>query len=394
MIEEKSEPKPTQDWLNTIVLFSTPLLAIIFVPYHLLTYGAFTGFEWACFAFFMFATGTGITGGYHRLWSHKAYDASAIVRLWYAYWGACATQNSILKWSSDHRRHHRYVDDKIQDPYSAKKGFWFSHMGWILKKAYKGPADLSNVKDLQKDKIIMWQAKHYLALVLFSNVAVPIGLGWGYNMITGSNGSIYGVLILAGLLRFVLNHHFTFFINSACHVFGSQPYSNKDTSRDNFLLALVTYGEGYHNYHHTFQADYRNGICWYHFDPTKWVTKALSWFGLTSNLKTIPDSQIEKQKIMHGINLGKENLYERLNIPTGNEIYQKIENACSDFSQTMNEWLEAHNKFARFCRKTHSDAEKAPYQERIEALQLSIEKQKQQLYEFFQASNIKALKMS
>ena len=375
-----------RDWLNTIVLTSTPLLAAIFVPYHWIANDGFTGFEWAVFTFFMFATGTGITGGYHRLWSHKAYTASAPVRLFYAYWGACATQNTILKWAADHRRHHKYVDINGRDPYSANRGFWYSHIGWILKN-YQGEADLSNVKDLKKDRIIMFQARHYLTLVIFSNIIVPIIIGALYHHYTGLS-NMWGVLILAGVFRFVLNHHFTFFINSACHIFGRQPYSDKDTSRDNWFLALFTYGEGYHNYHHTFQTDYRNGIRWYHYDPTKWVTKALSWVGLTSKLKQMPDSQIEKQMVIQKLNQSKKKLYKKLSITEETTIYQKVEKAFGEFTHTMNEWLEEHNKFTRFCRVSRSEEEKALFMERIEQLQARIEAQKAQLYKFFNSSSL------
>jgi stearoyl-CoA desaturase (Delta-9 desaturase) len=380
---------PVQDWLNTIVLFSTPLLALFFVPYHWINHGGFTAFEWGCFAFFMFATGTGITAGYHRLWSHNAYKAHVLVRLWYAYWGGCATQNSIIKWSADHRRHHKFVDDKVKDPYAATKGFWWAHMGWILKT--EGPIDMSNVKDLEKDWVVVWQEKLYLFLVLLSNVLVPLGLGWLYNVYTGTNQSIYGVLILAGLFRFVLNHHFTFFINSACHFFGNQPYSSKDTSRDNFILALFTYGEGYHNYHHSFQVDYRNGIRWYHYDPTKWVTKALSYVGLTSNLKKMPDCQIEKQVIMNKVNLAKEKCYERLSLGSDKPLCEKLEKAYENFALIMNEWLEANNKFSRFCREKRQALEKLPYEEKLKTLKFAIDEQKKQLMDLFQASSIDQL---
>ncbi|MCM8537949.1 MAG: fatty acid desaturase [Lentisphaeraceae bacterium] len=384
------KPESVPDWTNTIVLFSTPLLAIIFVPYHWLVNGGFTIFEWSCFAFFMVATGTGITAGYHRLWSHKAYDANVLVRLWYAYWGACATQNSILKWSADHRRHHKYVDHLQKDPYSAKKGFWWAHMGWILERPFDDQVELDNVKDLEKDWVVIWQEKLYVPLVLFSNIVVPIALGFIYQQVTGS-GSLFGVLVLAGLLRFVLNHHFTFFINSACHFFGNQPYSIKDTSRDNFFLALFTYGEGYHNYHHTFQADYRNGIRWYHFDPTKWITKALSYIGFTWNLKKIPECQIEKQKLINKMNIAKENLYTRLDVSENQTVSQKIEQRYKDFTATLNEWMEAENKFSRFCKDKRSALEKEPYMARLKSIRKTLEVQKEQLQKLFQAPDIDTL---
>ena len=119
--------------LNTTILLLTPILTAVFVPLHWVYYG-YSWMDWMWFGIFMICAGIGITGGYHRLWSHKAYDANSLVKMFYAYWGACAAQNSIIKWSSDHRIHHKHVDDNDKDPYSAKKGFWWSHMGWILKQ--------------------------------------------------------------------------------------------------------------------------------------------------------------------------------------------------------------------------------------------------------------------
>lgn len=339
--------------------------------------------DWTFFGIFMVFAGLGITGGYHRLWSHKAYDAHPIVKLFYAYWGACAGQNSILEWSADHRIHHKHVDDNDKDPYSAKKGFWYSHMGWIMIDRPKTEDPYKNVQDLQKDKIVMWQHRNYLFLVIFSNLVVPFGLGFASYAITGSGG-IWGTFILAGFLRFVLNHHFTFFINSACHFFGSQPYSDKDTSRDNFILALVTYGEGYHNFHHTFQADYRNGIRWYHFDPTKWLVKSLSWFGLTSNLKKVSESLIQKQILLHSINKQKESFYQKNNLGDACQISQKVEKLYSDLIETLNDWLETSQNYIRSLKsKKLSPSEREDLRTKIDDLKKAIEAKRYMLLEYF-----------
>ncbi len=383
-------PPARINWLNSSVLILTPIATAILVPLYWINTG-FNWMDWTFFGIFMVCTGLGITGGYHRLWSHKAYDAHPLVKLFYAYWGACAGQNSILKWSADHRYHHKYVDDNEKDPYSAKRGFWFSHIGWILVDAPKGDDHYDNVKDLQKDKIVMLQDKYYLFMVLFTNFAVPFGLGFASYAITG-NGGIWGTFILAGLLRFVLNHHFTFFINSACHFFGSQPYSNKDTSRDNFLLALVTYGEGYHNFHHTFQADYRNGIRWYHFDPTKWITKGLSYVGLTSNLKKVSDNMIQKQVMLHSVNKQKESFLKQNNLAgESSQISQRVEKLYSEFLESLNAWMEtSQNYFRSLKNKKLTDSEKEDYRSKIADLKNSIETKKSQLLEFLRNASIPA----
>jgi stearoyl-CoA desaturase (delta-9 desaturase) len=281
--------KAPRNWTNTLLFTLTPLFAITLVPYYGLTHG-YDLYEWIVFIVLMGFCGMSITAGYHRLWSHKAYKAHPFVRAIFALGGACALQNDVLHWASDHRRHHAHVDNNDKDPYSAGNGFWFSHMGWILRNYESGKEDFSNVKDLQRDPIVVWQHRHYLSLVLLMNIGLPALLGY-------LNGDIVGGLLLGGLLRLVLSQHFTWLINSIAHMWGRQPYSDDNSARDNPLLALITYGEGYHNYHHTFQWDYRNGIHWWHYDPTKWFIKLCSFAGLTSDLKRCSPIAIESAKL-------------------------------------------------------------------------------------------------
>ena len=277
------------NWTNTLFLTLTPIGALILVPYYALTVG-FNFFELSVFAAYMAFTGLSITAGYHRLWSHKAYRTHFIFRLFYAIWGATSCQNSVLMWASDHRSHHRFVDHEDRDPYSATRGFFYSHMGWVMRNYPRHVNDLSNVKDLQKDPIVAWQHKYYWLIAVVTNGVIPLLLGFAI-------GRPFGVFILAFFLRVVLNHHFTFFINSLAHFWGAQPYSDQHTGRDNSVLALITYGEGFHNFHHTFQHDYRNGVRWWHFDPSKWLIRSCSWVGLAANLKQASKVQIEKAKL-------------------------------------------------------------------------------------------------
>ena len=277
------------NWVNTILFTLTPLLAVTLVPYYGFTHG-YGLYEWVVFFLLMGFCGMSITAGYHRLWSHKTYKAHPAIRFIFALGGACALQNDVFHWASDHRRHHAHVDNNDKDPYSAGLGFWYSHIGWILRDYDSGKEDFSNVKDLQRDPILVWQHKHYLALVLTMNIGVPALLGF-------LGGDIIGSILLGGLLRLVLSQHVTWFINSIAHIWGRQPYSDASSARDNPLLALITYGEGYHNYHHTFQWDYRNGIKWWHYDPTKWLIRSCAYVGLTSDLKRCSPVAIESARI-------------------------------------------------------------------------------------------------
>lgn len=281
--------KPPFIWLNVFVFVITFLVAAIAVPYRAITHG-FDGFEiisaLICFCF----CGMSITMGYHRLWSHRTYQANSTIRFICAIGGAFALQNSILHWCSDHRVHHKHVDNNGVDPYSAKMGFWYSHIGWMLREyQHNRYSDYTNVRDLQKDKIVMWQHKNYLLLSILTNFGIPIALGL-------IHGDVLSSILLAGFLRLVLSHHTTFFINSLAHVWGKQTYTDKNTARDNGILAFLTFGEGYHNYHHIFENDYRNGIRWWQFDPTKWLIKFCSYFNWTTKLKTTPEDKIAKAK--------------------------------------------------------------------------------------------------
>lgn len=272
---KRAETNHHIDWINTLFLSLTPVVAASGLIWRLMDGGV----HWATWmmAFSLaVASGFGITAGYHRLFAHRSYEGSWPVRLLLLIFGASAFQNSAIKWCSDHRRHHRYTD-RDGDPYNIQRGFWFAHMGWILRS--EGPAiPLDNVPDLYRDRLVALQHRFYLLVAVFAGFVLPAMLGalWG---------DFWGGLLVGGFLRMVTNHHFTFAINSFCHWWGTQPYSDRSSARDSWILAIFTYGEGYHNYHHEFQADYRNGIRFYHWDPTKWLIASLAWVGLTRNLR-------------------------------------------------------------------------------------------------------------
>ena len=281
--------KPPIILLNILVFVITGSTAFVGAPLWAYFFG-FDLVEILITVFLFFFTGISITAGYHRLWSHKTYEAHPIVKVILAIGGAMTVQNSILHWASDHRVHHRHVDENDKDPYSAKKGFWYSHMGWMLREYQAHRYDnYENCRDLQKDKVVMWQHNHYLGIVLIANFGITGLLGW-------LNGSVLGMILLAGVFRLVAVHHVTFFINSLAHIWGKQPYTDENTARDNGIIALFTFGEGYHNYHHIFEYDYRNGIRWWQYDPTKWLIRGLSFFKLTWNLRRTPEERIEKAK--------------------------------------------------------------------------------------------------
>jgi len=320
--------KPRIIWLNVTVFLVTFLFAAVAVPYRAFTHG-FDGAEIAMAIACFIYCGMSITAGYHRLWSHKAYQAHWSLRFLFAIGGAFALQNSILHWSSDHRVHHKHVDNNDVDPYSAKRGFWYSHIGWMLRE-YQAHryTNYDNCRDLQKDAIVMWQHKHYLLLTILTNVGIPLAFGL-------LHGDVISSLLLVGFLRLVLSHHTTFFINSLAHIWGKQTYTDKNTARDNPFLAFFTFGEGYHNFHHIFENDYRNGIKWYDFDPTKWLIKGSEYIGLASKLRTCPEDKIEKARLAMSLKRSKQRLSSH---PKAEELLAKLESEYEALIIKVNEF--------------------------------------------------------
>lgn len=261
-------------WINIVFFAVTTGAAVIGCPWYAMRFGV-TPFEIGLTLFYLTATGLGITAGYHRLFAHGTYKAHPWVKLWFLFFGAAAFEQSALMWSSQHRDHHRYVDTD-KDPYSIKKGFFYAHMGWLI--FWEHPTHYENAKDLQKDFWVQHQHRHYLVWSVLSGIAAPVLIGALY-------GHALGAFLFAVCLRLTLVYHSTFCINSVCHVFGQSTYDANSTAKDHWLVALITYGEGYHNFHHHFPVDYRNGIRWYDWDPSKWLIRGLAFLGLAEGLK-------------------------------------------------------------------------------------------------------------
>ncbi len=281
-----TEAKRPINWLNMIFLLGTLLIALVGTPWYILQHGL--GWpETLTFVGLWLVVGLSVTAGYHRLFSHRTFQAAWPVRLFFLVFGAAALENTVVNWSADHRIHHSHVDDE-RDPYNITKGFWWAHIGWIFFKA--PPIPRSVVRDLLDDPLVRWQDRYY--------AAIGIGVALGIPLIVGIiSGNVLGCLLIGGVLRIVVSHHGTFFINSLCHMIGRQPYSKEHSARDSPIMAVLAFGEGYHNYHHSFPFDYRNGIRSWHFDPAKWMIWGLERVGLATNLRRASDAAILKAKI-------------------------------------------------------------------------------------------------
>ncbi|MEM1082119.1 MAG: fatty acid desaturase [Pseudomonadota bacterium] len=320
--------KPKLVRSSAIFFALTNLAAFTLVPFWA-WYQGYSLAAWISCMVLLALGGISITAGYHRLWSHRTFKARWPVRLLFAFFGGMAIQNSIYIWAARHRIHHRHVDDVERDPHSIKTGFWHAHIGWMLRAWPTSEVDYSNVKDLEKDWVVMLQHRHYWTLVWAANLGIPILLGLVFN-------DLVGMLLLAGVLRLVMSHHFTFFINSLAHTWGKRPYSDDNTAVDNGLIALVTWGEGYHNYHHAFQADYRNGVRWWQYDPSKWLINLLAWTGLASDRKMVPRFRIQRAKLA----MEFKRLNQRVSNQSGHSQRwrQQLETEYLQFKDTIAAW--------------------------------------------------------
>ncbi|GKT60193.1 acyl-CoA desaturase [Colletotrichum tofieldiae] len=247
------------NWLNALL--------VLIIPVGGLIYSYWIPLRWQTAVFtviYYFMSGLGITAGYHRLWSHSSYRASLTLRIYLAAVGAGAVQGSIRWWSRKHRAHHRYTDT-VKDPHSIQKGFLYSHLGWMIMNQDPKRTERTDVSDLDGDTVVMWQHVHYLKCLIVMAIIFPTmvcGIGWGDWM---------GGFIYSGVLRYSFVQQATFCINSVAHWLGDQPFNDRNSPRDHVVTALITLGEGYHNFHHEFPSDYRNAIEWYQYDPSKWM---------------------------------------------------------------------------------------------------------------------------
>ena len=339
--------KPGQSWSrgrpldygNIAFLSLTPLVAVLGTSWYVWRHGV-TWLELANFLVMYFLTGMAVTGGYHRYYAHRSYECGKALQLFYLIFGAAAVENSVLNWAADHRNHHQYVD-REEDPYNVLKGGLYAHMGWIFYKDTRSARQkYKKVPDLLADPLVRWQDRWYLFLVIAATFALPTYVGL-------SQGRPVGGLLWGGFLRVVVVHHMTFFINSLAHLWGSQPYSEGNSSRDNWWLGPLTFGEGYHNFHHKFQADYRNGIRWYQFDLTKWWLKAMSLLGLAWRLRRTPEPLIlrarldmQMQRLARALEAsGSEGVWER--------VRASLESGRRSLEQALIQYQQAKVEYRR-----------------------------------------------
>lgn len=270
-------------WWSIAFIVLITFGTLVLCPIYLWHYGM-TKAEFGFFAFYALASSLSITLGYHRLFSHAAFKAAWPVRFFVLFFGGAAFEKSAMAWAALHRLHHRYTDTD-RDPYNIKRGFFYAHVGWVMVEIPR--YDYSNIRDLARDPLVVHQDKYYKLWSHVSGLLVPLLIGaW-------IGGWAYAILFpVAARIFLVLNSAFC--INSIAHTFGEQPHDSEISARDHWLGVILTNGEGYHNFHHRYPNDYRNGVRWWHWDPTKWLIWLLSRVGLASDLKREPDERIFK----------------------------------------------------------------------------------------------------
>jgi stearoyl-CoA desaturase (delta-9 desaturase) len=213
----------------------------------------------------------GVTGGYHRYFSHRAYKLNRFWQFCFAFLAQTSGQKGALWWAAHHRDHHLYSDRKEDLHSPVHEGFWWSHLGWILSDEYDH-YDPKRIADLVKYPELRWLDKYHLVPTILYGAAIYY--------IGGYAAFVWGYLVATVVL-----YHGTFLINSLAHIWGTRRFATPDESRNNFWLALVTLGEGWHNNHHYFMSATRQGIRWWEVDITYYVLKMLSWIRVTRDLR-------------------------------------------------------------------------------------------------------------
>lgn len=247
--------------------------------------------------------GLGITAGAHRLWAHRTYKATLPVRLLLGLFQTIAAQNSIYEWCRDHRVHHKHTETNA-DPHNAQRGFFFSHMGWLMIK--KHPDVISKgrkipLDDLSLDLVVKYQHKYYIPLTILFSFVLPTILPyllWNESLVTA--------YFIPGVLRYIVTLHVTWCVNSFAHWYGDKPYDKNINPSENILVSMASIGEGFHNYHHTFPQDYSaSEFGSIYFNYTKLMIDIFYHLGLVSDRKRITSEMVLNRRIRTG-DLSKE----------------------------------------------------------------------------------------
>ncbi|XP_023935440.2 acyl-CoA Delta-9 desaturase-like [Bicyclus anynana] len=278
-------------WIN-VILISLLHIAALRGLYLLLTSETMWITRFFVLVFGMPSAALGVTAGAHRLWSHKSYKAKLPLKILLLIMNTSAMQNSVIVWARDHRMHHTYSETDA-DPHNSRRGFFFSHMGWLLVRKHpelKAKGQTIDMSDLWADPLLRFQYKYYMFLSFILGVAVPtyIPTLWGEKLEVA--------FFVSAILKYVYTLHGTWLVNSAAHMWGMKPYDKHINPVENLTVSFITSGEGFHNYHHTFPWDYKTAeLGNYSLNWTKLFIDIMAVIGLAYDLKTASPEIIEKR---------------------------------------------------------------------------------------------------
>jgi stearoyl-CoA desaturase (delta-9 desaturase) len=284
--------------IANLIAVILPFLGLVFAIVALWGWG----FQWADFGLLLgmyLLTALGITVGFHRLFTHRSFETSAVIQFIFGVLGSMAVQGPVLKWVAMHRRHHQHSDDPA-DPHSPHhqgkgvrgllRGVWHAHVGWIFDPT--PPGLLRYVTDLQQSSVVRNVSVLFPVWVAVG-LLIPAALG---GILTESWAGVLRGLAWGGLARVFLVHHVTWSVNSVCHIWGRQPFQSDDQSRNNAVIGVLSLGEGWHNTHHAFPTSARHGLRWWQIDMSYWVIHALASMGLAWNVKLPSRQAIVRQQ--------------------------------------------------------------------------------------------------
>jgi stearoyl-CoA desaturase (Delta-9 desaturase) len=289
----------TRDRIITGLVTVIPFLAVIVAGWQV--WGS--ALNWTdvfLFVFLYLFTGLGITVGFHRLLTHRAFKTKPWLRGLFGILGSAAIEGPVISWVADHRKHHTFSDEH-GDPHSphvdhgggwkgAMKGLFHAHVGWIFIHTQRGNKERF-APDLIKDPVISWVDRTFIYWAILG-LLLPFFLGWiiGGTVVAGLTGLLWG-----GLVRVFVLHHFTYSINSLCHTFGRREFETTDESRNLALIAIPTLGEAYHNSHHAFPTSATHGLRWWQVDISSLVINGLEKAGLAWDVVRVsPERQATK----------------------------------------------------------------------------------------------------
>ncbi len=282
----------------TVTAVVLPLVGFV-AALWLLWGGAVSSLDVGILAVAYLLVGFGVTIGYHRLLTHRSFDAPAPVRAVLAVLGSMSVQGAVIHWVADHRKHHAFTDED-GDPHSPHteagegwrgvlKGVWHSHMGWLFDRSQRASASRF-ARDLKDDPVISFVDRWFPAWALLG-LALPALAGYalsGGDPAAAATGFVWG-----GLVRIFLLHHATWSVNSICHIYGKRPFETDDESRNNWAVSMVSLGEGWHHNHHAFPMSAQHGLRRAQFDPSYWVIRGLEALGLARNVRRPSPAQVE-----------------------------------------------------------------------------------------------------